>query len=25
VRPSVSPDELGTYEQWNNKFGSMAV
>jgi hypothetical protein len=25
VRPSVSPDELGTYEQWNKKFGSMAV
>ncbi|MCI36838.1 fidgetin-like protein 1-like [Trifolium medium] len=25
VRPSVSPDELGTYEQWNKKFGSMAA
>ncbi|CAJ2663496.1 unnamed protein product [Trifolium pratense] len=25
VRPSVSPDELGTYEQWNKKFGSMSV
>ncbi|CAA6664060.1 unnamed protein product [Spirodela intermedia] len=25
VRPSVSVNELGTYEQWNNQFGSLAI
>ncbi|CAK8533103.1 unnamed protein product [Lathyrus sativus] len=25
VRPSVSPNELGTYEEWNKKFGSLAL
>ncbi|GKA19218.1 fidgetin-like protein 1 [Tanacetum coccineum] len=24
VRPSVSPDELDTYEEWNNQFGSLS-
>ncbi|KAL4577113.1 hypothetical protein LXL04_013216 [Taraxacum kok-saghyz] len=24
VRPSVSPNELGNYEEWNNKFGSLS-
>ncbi|XP_039690861.1 ATPase family AAA domain-containing protein FIGL1 isoform X2 [Medicago truncatula] len=24
VRPSVSPNELGTFEQWNKQFGSLA-
>lgn len=24
MRPSVSPNELGTYEQWNKQFGSLA-
>uniref|UniRef100_A0A803NDS4 Uncharacterized protein n=1 Tax=Chenopodium quinoa TaxID=63459 RepID=A0A803NDS4_CHEQI len=25
VRPSVSPDEFGIYENWNKQFGSLAV
>ncbi|KAK1307203.1 Katanin p60 ATPase-containing subunit A1 [Acorus calamus] len=25
VRPSVSPNELGTYEEWNNLFGSLSL
>ncbi|XP_078440934.1 P-loop containing nucleoside triphosphate hydrolases superfamily protein [Wolffia australiana] len=25
VRPSVSANELGTYEQWNSQFGSLAL
>ncbi|KAH7845980.1 hypothetical protein Vadar_008300 [Vaccinium darrowii] len=25
VRPSVSPNELGTYEEWNKQFGSLSV
>lgn len=25
VRPSVSFDELGTYEEWNKQFGSLAT
>ncbi|XP_024991442.1 ATPase family AAA domain-containing protein FIGL1 isoform X2 [Cynara cardunculus var. scolymus] len=25
VRPSVSVNELGTYEDWNNQFGSLSV
>ncbi|XP_021727972.1 ATPase family AAA domain-containing protein FIGL1-like [Chenopodium quinoa] len=25
VRPSVSPNELGIYENWNKQFGSLAV
>nr|GEW51947.1 ATPase family AAA domain-containing protein FIGL1-like [Tanacetum cinerariifolium] len=24
VRPSVSPDELNTYEEWNNQFASLS-
>ncbi|GJW32064.1 ATPase family AAA domain-containing protein FIGL1, partial [Tanacetum coccineum] len=24
VRPSVSLHELGTYEEWNNQFGSLS-
>ncbi|XP_027359058.1 ATPase family AAA domain-containing protein FIGL1 [Abrus precatorius] len=25
VRPSVSPNELGTYDQWNKQFGSLSL
>ncbi|RHN50629.1 putative microtubule-severing ATPase [Medicago truncatula] len=25
IRPSVSPNELGTFEQWNKQFGTLAV
>jgi len=25
VRPSVSPNELGMYEDWNRQFGSLAL
>lgn len=25
VRPSVSPNELGIYENWNKQFGSLAL
>ncbi|KAL8538422.1 hypothetical protein ACS0TY_000429 [Phlomoides rotata] len=25
VRPSVSPNELGTYEKWNEQFGSLSL
>lgn len=25
VRPSVSFNELGTYEEWNRQFGSLAT